>query len=157
VILHDYQQWIDSLPQALQYVAVVVLSMLPYIELHGAAVAGSISGINPVLSVLLSITGNFLIISVCTFFAEKLNNRLGKKSDNLSVKRKKLNDRFDKYGVAGASIFGWFILPSTIVAIIMVSVFKASKRKVMLWMLLSLLIWGVVIGSILLTANSILM
>ena len=52
---------------------------------------------------------------------------------------------FDKYGVAGVSLLGPFILPSQFTSAAMVS-FGANRNAVIAWQIVSIVIWGVVFG-----------
>lgn len=144
--LEQYQDWVSSLPDFLQWLIIFLFAMAPYVELHIAAVFGMISGVNPVVSILLAIVGNFFAIFLCVVFAEKLNDNFNKKQKEFSPKRQKFNKFFDKYGVIGVSLLGWLILPSTVTSFLMVSVSKVEKSKVLLWMLVSLIVWGIVLG-----------
>lgn len=144
--LEVYQEWITSLPTAVQWIALIVLGMIPYVEIHFAAVAGILSGISPVISILLAMLGNFVIVFLCIFFADKINLRFGKKEEELSKRRKKFNKSFEKYGVIGTSFFGWLILPSSVTSFLMITTAKVSKQKVLFWMTASIITWGIVLG-----------
>jgi hypothetical protein len=52
---------------------------------------------------------------------------------------------FDRYGIAGVSLLGQSVLPSQITSGMMVS-FGASKQKVILWQVVSIILWGVAFG-----------
>lgn len=151
--LEIYQQWVQSLPTPLQWIAIVLLGMVPYIEIHFAAIAGMLSGINPVISILLAMLGNFVIVLLCVLLADKFNNRFGKDDEKLSPKRQKFNKNFEKYGVIGTSLFGWLILPSSITSFFMITTAKVSKRKVILWMSISIISWGTILGIAVLFFN----
>ena len=122
--------------------------MIPYIEVQAGSVTGILSGINPILSILLAMLGNFTIVMLCILLAEKLNNKFGKEKEELSAKRQKFNRNFDKYGVIGTSMLGWLILPSSIIGFLMVITAKVPKKKAMLWMTVSILFWGLIVGIV---------
>lgn len=151
--LEIYQQWVQSLPTSVQWLAIFFLGMVPYIEIHFAAIAGILSGINPVISILLAMFGNFIIVLLCVLLADKFNNRFGKDDEKLSPKRQKFNKNFEKYGVIGTSLFGWLILPSSIASFFMITAAKVSKQKVLLWMSISIITWGTILGIAVLFFN----
>lgn len=146
--LEIYQEWVYSLPEIIQWLAIFVLGMIPYIEVQAGSVTGILSGINPILSILLAMLGNFTIVMLCILLAEKLNNKFGKEKEELSAKRQKFNRNFDKYGVIGTSMLGWLILPSSIIGFLMVITAKVPKKKAMLWMTVSILFWGLIVGIV---------
>lgn len=146
--LEIYQEWVSSLPEIIQWLAIFVLGMIPYIEVQAGSVTGILSGINPILSILLAMLGNFTIVMLCILLAEKLNNKFGKEKEELSAKRQKFNRNFDKYGVIGTSMLGWLILPSSIIGFLMVITAKVPKKKAMLWMTVSILFWGLIVGIV---------
>lgn len=151
--LEIYQQWVQSLPASVQWLAVILLGMVPYVEIHFAAIAGILSGINPVISILLAMFGNFIIVLLCVLLADKFNNHFGKDDEKLSPKRQKFNKNFEKYGVIGTSLFGWLILPSSITSFFMITAAKVSKQKVILWMSVSIITWGTILGIAVLLFN----
>lgn len=154
--LEIYQQWVQSLPTSVQWLAVIFLGMVPYVEIHFAAIAGIVSGINPVISILLAMLGNFVIVLLCVLLADKFNNRFGKDDEKLSPKRQKFNKNFEKYGVIGTSLFGWLILPSSITSFFMITAAKVSKQKVLLWMSISIITWGAILGVAVLIFNAVI-
>lgn len=79
--LEMYQDWVSSLPEIVQWLAIIVLGMIPYIEVQAGAVTGILSGVHPILSIPLAMLGNFIIVMLCIVLAEKLNNKIGKKDE----------------------------------------------------------------------------
>lgn len=151
--LEIYQEWVSSLPEIIQWLAIFVLGMIPYIEVQTGSVTGILSGINPILSILLAMLGNFTIVLLCILLAEKLNNKFGKDKEELSPKRQKFNKNFEKYGVAGTAMLGWLILPSSIIGFLMVVTAKIPKKKAIFWMTVSILFWGMVVGIVISVLN----
>lgn len=140
--LDTFQQWVAGLPEILQYLAIVFIGTLPYCESLVASFAGVAAGINPVLSILLAIIGNFIIVGLIVLLAEKINQRFGKKNEELSPRRQKFNKNFEKYGVIGTSMLGWLILPSHLTSFLMITVAKVPKGRVMFWMTVSMIRWS---------------
>ena len=59
--------------------------------------------------------------------------------------RVKLRRAFDRYGVAGVSLLGQTILPSQITSAMMVGI-GASRQRVIVWQVVSIILWGVAFG-----------
>jgi len=45
-------------------------------------------------------------------------------------------------------MLGWTLLPSQIIGLLMVSVAKVEKSKVILWLSISMAIWGALFGLV---------
>jgi hypothetical protein len=65
--------------------------------------------------------------------------------DEDSPRRRRLRAQFDRYGVPGVSLLGQTILPSQITSAAMVG-FGASRNAVILWQVISIILWGVAFG-----------
>ncbi len=136
-----------SLPELLQWLGIVLAAAIPFVESYFGAAIGILAGVNPVVAILAAIVGNVLSMLAFVLSAHGVRSRvrLGKVAKPDSPRRAKLRERFDRYGVAGVSLLGQTILPSQITSAAMVS-FGASKNVVILWQIISIIIWGVVFG-----------
>ncbi|MBE1875558.1 hypothetical protein [Myceligenerans pegani] len=68
-----------------------------------------------------------------------------KRGGEESPRRERLRRAFDKYGVAGVSLVGQWILPSQISSAAMVG-FGANRNTVIVWQIIAISLWGVVFG-----------
>ena len=62
-------------------------------------------------------------------------------SEKQIARRAKIKKYFDRFGVPGVAILGPFALPSQFTAPLMVS-FGANRHLVMIWMAVSIVLWG---------------
>ena len=138
-----------GLPDVLQWVGVMLASAVPFVESYFGSVIGILVGINPVGAILAAIVGNVVSMLIFVLSAHGVRSKVqsGKAPKPETPRRAKLRARFDKYGVAGVSLLGQTLLPSQITSAAMVS-FGASKNAVILWQIISIIIWGVVFGTL---------
>ena len=141
------QDFTASLPEIFQWLGVLLISAIPFVESYFGSAIGVISGINPVVAIAAAIVGN--IVSMLAFVLgthgvrEKVTAKRAPK--DLSPRREKLRQRLEQYGVPGVSLLGQVFLPSQITSAAMVS-FGASKNVVILWQVISIILWGVAFG-----------
>lgn len=141
------QDFTASLPTVLQWVGVILAAAIPFIESYFGSVIGILAGINPVIAIAAAIVGNVISMLLFVLSAHGVRSKVvsGKAPKEPSARRQKLRAQFDKYGVAGVSLLGQTILPSQITSAAMVS-FGASKNAVILWQIVSIILWGVAFG-----------
>lgn len=70
--------------------------------------------------------------------------------------RARLKSMFDRFGVPGVSLLGQLVLPSQITSATMVG-FGASRNAVILWQVISIILWGVAFGVLATLGISLLM
>ncbi|BDZ55308.1 hypothetical protein GCM10025870_23810 [Agromyces marinus] len=106
-------------------------------------------GLPPAVAITAAVLGNVISMLVVVLGAHRARTRIvaGREPVEASPRRQKLRRAFDRYGVAGVSLVGQTILPSQITSAAMVS-FGASRNAVIMWQVISILLWGVVCGVI---------
>lgn len=141
------QDFTAGLPPVLQWVGVMIAAAVPFVESYFGSIVGILAGVNPVIAIVAAIAGNVvsMLIFVLTAHGVRTRARNGRASTEESPRRQRLRAQFDKYGVAGVSLLGQTILPSQITSAAMVS-FGASRNVVIVWQIISIIIWGVVFG-----------
>lgn len=146
-MLTTLQDFTASLPEVLQWLGVLLIAAIPFVESYFGSAVGVLVGIPPVVAVLAAIVGNVLsmLVFVLTAHGVRAKATQNRTEKALSPRREKLKARFDRYGVPGVSLLGQLFLPSQITSAAMVS-FGASKNQVILWQVISIVIWGVVFG-----------
>lgn len=137
----------SSLPDLLQWVGIVLAAAIPFVESYFGSAIGVIAGLNPVVAIVAAVVGNVLSMLAFVFSADRVRSKVreGKAITPETPRRAKLRTAFDRYGVAGVSIFGQTLLPSQITSAAMVS-FGASRNAVILWQIVSIILWGVLFG-----------
>lgn len=145
-MIETMQDFADTLPPLLQWVAVMIAGMIPFIESYTGSVIGVLAGMSPPVAVLAAVVGNVLSMSALVVGASAVRGRARRGDDREpSAKRQRLRKAFDRYGVAGVSLIGQSILPSQITSAAMVS-FGASRNAVLFWQTVSIILWGVGFG-----------
>lgn len=141
------QDFTSSLPELLQWLGVLLISAIPFVESYFGSAVGILVGVNPVVAVVAAIIGNVLSMLAFVLGTHRVRSRVTSKQQPkaLSPRRQKLYARFEQWGVPGVSLLGQLFLPSQITSAAMVS-FGASKNSVILWQVISIILWGVVFG-----------
>lgn len=141
------QDFTESLPDVVQWAGVLAVAAIPLVESYIGSAIGVIAGINPVVAVLSAVIGN--VISMCIFVlsAHKVRTKVtaGQVPAEVGPRKAKIRERMEKFGVPTVSLFGQLVLPSQITSAAMVS-FGADKKSVIVWQIISIIMWGVIFG-----------
>lgn len=148
-MLENLQDFVADAPAALQWLAVILLGAIPFVESYSGSAIGVVVGLNPIVAVTAAIVGNILTMIAFVVFADRVRARVRRDQavEELSPRREKLKRRFDRYGVAGVSLLGQLVLPSQITSALIVS-FGASRRAVIVWQIISIILWGIAFGAL---------
>lgn len=146
-MLDALQEFTMSLPPLLQWAGVALVSAIPFVESYFGSVLGVLSGMNPVVAILAAVVGNVCSMLLFVLGAHRVRSRMvgGRAPVEPTPRRRRLRNLFDKYGVAGVSLLGQTVLPSQITSAAMVS-FGAPKNVVILWQIISIVVWGAAFG-----------
>ncbi|GIN98619.1 hypothetical protein J6TS1_44890 [Siminovitchia terrae] len=131
-----------------EYIVVFLLAGVPWIEIAAAIPIAIISGLQPVLVVILGFAGNLLTTILVIYLFETIKNYLFKKRGELkeSSKREARAKRiWNKYGLPGLALLGPILIGIHIAAFIGLTL-GAAKNWTLLWTTISLLIWSIVFG-----------
>ncbi|MET3904016.1 hypothetical protein [Paenarthrobacter sp. 4246] len=146
-MIESLQGFTSSLPPMLQWVGVLLIAAVPFVESYFGAVVGVLAGVNPVVAIAAAVVGNIVSLLVFVFAAHHVRTKVSasRPSKEMTPRRAKLRATFDKFGVAGVSLIGPTILPSQITSVAMIS-FGASRNAVILWQIISIIVWGTAFG-----------
>ncbi|UOE45243.1 hypothetical protein [Agromyces larvae] len=147
-MLDALQDFATSFPTYLQWLGVTLVAAIPFVESYFGSVVGVLIGLPPAVAIGVAVIGNIVSMLVFVLTAHRVRTKVaaGKQSAPVeSPRRAKLRRAFDRYGVAGVSIVGQTILPSQITSAAMVS-FGANRNTVILWQIVSIVLWGLVFG-----------
>lgn len=147
--MDSVRETVAEVDQVWQWLAVLVVSAVPYVESYGGAAIGVVVGVPVVLAVVAAVVGNAASMVLTVTLGDRINRRRrsGVAEDApVSPRRARLRRTFDRWGVPGVSLLGQTLLPSQITAMAMVS-FGADRRAVVGWQLLSITLWGVGFGA----------
>lgn len=147
-MIESLQAFTESLPPMLQWVGVLLIGAIPFIESYFGSAIAVLIGLNPVVAVALASAGNTVSMLVFVTLAHRVRTPTtsNKQPRADSAKREKIRQRLDRYGVPGVSLLGQLILPSQFTATILVS-FGISKRTVILWQIISIIAWGILFAT----------
>lgn len=142
--LASFVQDLDSL---WQWLGVMLVSGIPFVESYFGSVLGILVGVPVVLAIAAAVTGNIISMLIVVLSTGKIRDTAtkNKKTKSSSPKKQRLRKTFDKYGVPGVSLLGQTILPSQITSAAMVG-FGASRNKVIFWQAISIILWGTAFG-----------
>ncbi|MGQ7786150.1 hypothetical protein [Nesterenkonia sp. PF2B19] len=145
------QAWTMALHPAWQWLGIILIAAIPMVESYGGGFLGVLAGIHPAVAIVAAVVGNMLSLALVVYAAHWVRGSVLKKRDPEAAETKKTAKRervmriFNRFGVPGVSILGPLALPSQVTAPLMVSL-GASRQAVMLWMLVSVILWGAGFG-----------
>lgn len=144
-MIQGLQQFVEETDAIWQWLSVMLVSAIPFVESYFGSALGVVAGINVVVAIIAAIIGNGISMVLFVTFGEKI--RKWRKADEKPVKKRteKLKNLFNKYGVIGVSLLGQTVLPSQITSMAMVT-FGAPKGKVIFWQVISIILWGTLFG-----------
>ncbi|WP_349828122.1 hypothetical protein [Brevibacterium litoralis] len=156
--LTDFTQ---GFPLWLQWLAIVLIAAVPFIESYVGSAVGVIAGLPLWVAIPAAVVGNTITMVIVVLAAhtgrEKVLAHQERKAAEAgtdveapspeeqtrkSRRRARVKRMFDKWGVPGVSLLGQWFLPSQITSGMMVS-FGASKDRVILWQIISIVLWGI--------------
>lgn len=146
-MLDSLQDFTTSLPEFLQWFGVLLIAAIPFVESYFGSAIGVLAGISPVVAVLAAIAGNIISMLIFVLSAHGVRQKAtaSRTPVELSPRRAKLKERFDRYGIPGVSLLGQLFLPSQITSAALVSA-GAPKNQVILWQVISIILWGIAFG-----------
>lgn len=146
-MIESLQDFTSSLPPVLKWLGVVLIAAIPFVDSYFGAVVGVLAGLHPAVAIPAAVVGNVISLLIFVFAAHRVRTKMAanRPSREVTPRRVKLRATFDKFGVAGVSLIGPTILPSQITSVAMIS-FGASRNAVILWQIISIIVWGTAFG-----------
>lgn len=135
------REFADGIPEIVQWLILIVVGAVPYLEAYGAAFLGVIAGVNPLIALLAGVIGNVVSMLVFMKAGDAIHRRATDPNQPLSPRRQRLKRALDKWGVAVVSLIGPSILPSQLTAAALVG-FGARRQQVIFWTVISIVLWG---------------
>lgn len=139
------QNFTQSMPEAFQWLGVILISAIPFVESYFGSAIGIIAGLSPFIAIPAAVIGNFASMFVLVQLAHGTRQKIKGEQPPLSPRKQRVKAMFDRFGVPGVSLLGQWVLPSQITSSLMVS-FGASKNLVILWQSISIVLWGIGFG-----------
>lgn len=149
-MLVHLQEFAGGFPPWASWLAVLLVSAIPFVESYFGSAIGVAVGLPGVVAVAAAVAGNAVSMLAFVLSADRARStaieRRGGGSGR-SEKRQRLRRIFDRFGVPGVSLLGQTMLPSQITSAAMVG-FGASTRKVIAWQLVSIVLWGALFAAL---------
>ena len=148
--LVDFTQ---SLPVWLQWAGVMLAAAIPFIESYFGTLIGVVAGVPLPIAVAAAVIGNTASMLAFVFAASAARQKVlarragGEELPEPSPRRVKVKRMFDRFGVPGVSLLGQTVLPSQITSGMMVS-FGASRNAVIVWQIISIIVWALIFAAI---------
>lgn len=142
---------VAGLHPVLQFLAVFVIGVVPYLESHVGAFVGTLTGVPVVIATLAAIAGNLLALVVATRAGGAVQRRVAARRGGTSRRTRKVLDKVDRFGVPVASLLGPFVLATALSTFIMISA-GLDRRTVITWQVVAVVVWGAVFAGLALGA-----
>ncbi|WP_413318669.1 hypothetical protein AA0Z99_01150 [Agrococcus sp. 1P02AA] len=147
-MLEALSDFTTGLPGWAQWLGIMAISAIPFVESYFGSVIGILAGVHPAVAIAAAVVGNAISMLVFVLLADAARRKAtgGREAaQEPSPRRQRLKRMFDRFGVPGVSLLGQTLLPSQITSAAMVS-FGASRNAVILWQCISIVLWGVAFG-----------
>lgn len=144
------EQLVNSNP-IMQFLGVMLVAMIPFIEGYFAVPVGIAIGFSPVLTIIAAIVGNWISVMVFIYAGDVIRGwfRKRKKSQKSEERENKRLERgkkmFEKYGVPGVSLLGPLVVGDHIAALVCLAS-GATRKSVVIWQTVAIVVWAVGMG-----------
>lgn len=149
-IIMDYlEEW--------SYIAVFILSAIPWIESVVVVPLGIYIGLNPIWVTFLGFLGNWVVVLLIVYLFDWFNQWRAKRraakngpdyQDKPKTKRyERAKKIWVRYGLPGLAVIGPLFI-GTDIATAFAMLFLAPPNKVILWMTIGLAFWSIVTGVV---------
>lgn len=132
--------------EIIKYATVFGLSMLKFIL---GILTGTSLGFNIGLTALLTVAGMMATVVILTFlgneFRQKIKAKFGKNKKLFTSKNRKIVRVWQKYGIFGVAFLTPLLFSPIVGTLIAVS-FGEKKHKILIYMLLSAVFWGLILS-----------
>lgn len=149
-----WEQFLQGLQDSswvLQFLGVMLVAMVPFIEGYFAVPLGIAIGFSPVLTIMAAIVGNWISVMVFIYAGDGIRGwfKKRKKSQKSEERENKRLERgkkmFDKYGVPGVSLLGPLVVGDHIAALVCLAS-GATRKSVVIWQTVAIVVWAVGMG-----------
>lgn len=124
---------------------------IPWIELGLVIPLGIISGLNPIMVIIVGFVGNMVTVLALIIGYDKFKLWLVKRNEGKEKKESKRSARakelWDKYGLPGMLMLGPILIGTHIAAFIGMTL-GASKVKTLVWSTISIAAWAIIFGVV---------
>lgn len=148
-MIEGLQEFVGGFPEWLQWVAVAVIAMIPFVESYLGTGIGVVVGMNPFVAASAAIFGNLVIVLLLVLLVlvvSRVRARMsrGGVERESTPKREKISRLFERFGVPGVSLL---VHPTQISSVVMVGM-GANRAKVIMWQVISIVAWAAFTGAV---------
>ncbi|MCJ2148241.1 small multi-drug export protein [Bacillus paralicheniformis] len=152
-MVQEIFQRVEEVNVIYQFVAVFIIGFVPFLEAFVAVPIGILLGLPFILVVLVGAIANWLSVMAVIVFSSFMRTSFSKKEKNntdhyINRRFQKAKSYFNKYGVPGISLLGPIIGTNHIGALVCI-IAKANKKRIILWQTVSIVMWAVGTGVLL--------
>ena len=133
-----------------QIIALIGIGTIPFIESYFGSFLGTLVGISPWLAVPMAVIGNLACMLLLVHLAGRarsavLSSRQEGEATERNARQERVARYMSRFGIPGVALLGALVLPTQFTAPALVAL-GADRRRVVLWMSISIIIWGVGFG-----------
>lgn len=153
--MEQFLQQLQESNPVLQFIGVMIVAMIPFIEGYVAVPLGIAIGFPAWMTITAAIVGNWISVMVVILASDRFKQWLQRRktSERQQEKQNKRLERgqklFQKYGVPGVSLLGPLLIGDHIAALVCIAS-GASKRYVIIWQTIAIVVWAVGTGILVL-------
>jgi Ca2+/H+ antiporter, TMEM165/GDT1 family len=147
-------EWVQQADGIWQYIALFLISILPFLDVFYIIPVGIVLEMSPVAVGIIAFLGNFIMVLVFAMFFRQIsewrNKRREKKGKSKPSKREtRARYIWEKYGLPVFALLSPSLLGTDIAALTAL-LLGSSKVRVITWMGISLVVWSIVmtVGSV---------
>ncbi|MBG9812152.1 hypothetical protein ABD68_11175 [Bacillus endophyticus] len=144
ILLEDIVHKIEEINIVYQFVMIFIIGFIPFLEAHVAVPVGVLLKLPIIPTALLGIVANIASVMLVILFTTLIKTKLTKNHNKSTLKGRlqKAQIYFNRYGVPGLSLMGPIVGANHISAFVSVAA-GASKERVIVWQIISIILWGV--------------
>jgi len=147
-------EWVQQTDGIWQYIALFLISILPFLDVFYIIPVGIILEMSPVAVGIIAFLGNFIMVLVFAIFFKQIsewrNKRREKKGKTAPSKREtKARHIWEKYGLPVFALLSPSLLGTDLAALTAL-LLGSSRIRVITWIGISLVIWSIfmTVGSV---------
>lgn len=146
-MIETLQDFAQSFPGWLQWLAVAIVAMIPFVESYTGTLIGVAIGLPAPIAGTAAIAGNAASVLAVVLITGRIRDRVRARGDSAgrpgtTKVRQRLRRLFERFGIPGVALLGH---PTQISAAAMVG-FGADRTRVIVWELVSVTAWGALVA-----------
>lgn len=147
-------EWVQQIDGIWKYIALLLISILPFLDVFYIIPVGIALGISPVAVGIIAFAGNFIMVLIFAMFFRQISEWRNKRRDKKgkskpSKKETRARHIWEKYGLPVFALISPSILGTDLAALTAL-LLGSSKVRVITWMGISLVVWSIImtVGSV---------